>query len=546
MGDNPKSLAKAQAMPLWKLDAGEFHNIPSVSIPEVGAFDTHNVVFFDGRLQARPGFSLATVSPHTDIPGFDGNSSIPHLGYMVTQDQQYHLIRVQSSNTTNRIDVFQFNGAGNWANITGAMSLTKIPEVAMSSAQFKGEFLLCTGNSNLLRWNGAGSLVDVTAAQANASLKAPADPYFVCATGSRVFLANAIDQSSGLRVPYRVWWSQTLDSGIWSDGAGLPAQGSASYQDLIQGRDSSPITGMYFQGATQVVVFKRHSIYRGVFKGGPVWYDFLSITQSRGCVASKSIQCYNDTLVWLGDDYNIYAMQLNGQITAIGDAVRPRIQQVFDPAYDNGCSVSSSLDVVLGIYWLIIPKVEYGALRHYVFACNLRTGAWSEGMLADESVFVKCGFWLQPDPPFYVQAPIAIWGFSNGRIYSFDYTKRYMLDVNTPFEAHWWSRTHDFIQLGKGAGETAEFHKLSLHGLDGVAVPRIRMGRNIAEVTGNRRIYTFPAMDLGSEDCPAYVAGLRANADRFGQVGVHWPPGTRKPAIIEGVTSWGLARQEAR
>lgn len=544
MGDNPKSLARAQGMPLWKLDAGEFHNLPSASIPELGASDASNVVFYDGRMHVRPGFSLSAVSPDPAVIGFDPTSTIQHLGYMVTQSQAYHLMRVQSA-ASGVIQVFKFNGTA-WQDITGAMALTAAPEVAISSAQFKGEWLLCLGNANLLRWTGAGTLVDVSLAQPNVALRAPANPAYVCATGSRVFLANAIDPDSGQRVPYRVWWSDSLNSGIWSSGEGIPGQGSASYQDLIQGKDSSPITGMYFQGATQVVVFKRHSIYRGVFKGSPVWYDFLSITQSRGCVAPKSIQCYNDTLVWLGDDYNIYAMAMNGQITAIGDAVRPRIQTLFDPAYDNGCSVSSSLDVVLGLYWLVIPRVEYGALRHYVLCCNLRTGAWSEGKFADETVFIKSGFWLQPDPPFYVRAPLAIWGMSNGRIYALDHSYAPMFDLNTPFEAHWWSRTHDFVQLGKGSGETAEFHKISLHGTDGTAIPRIRMGRNITEVTGDRRLYTYEAMNLADPDCPAYVATGRASADRFGQVGIQWSPGTRDPAIIEGVTSWGLARQEAR
>lgn len=543
MGDNPKSLNKAQAIPLWKLDGGEFYNLPSAVIPETGAFAAQNVVFFDGKLRPRPGLQLAAVSPADTDPTFLANSSILHLGYMVTQSQTYNLIRVQTA-VSSVIKVSKFSGAGAWSDITGALALTYAADVAYNSAQFKGEFLLCLGNSNLLRWNGAGTLVDVSAAQPNVALRAPANPTFVCATGSRVFLANAIDPNSGLRVPYRVWWSDTMNSGIWSSGEGIPGQGSASYQDLTQGRDSSPITGMYFQGATQVVVFKRHSVYRGVFKGSPVWYDFLPVTQSRGCVAARSIQCYNDTLVWLGDDYNVYAMALNGQITAIGDAVRPRLQEIFDPSLNNGCSVTSTLDVVLSLYWLIIPRSNSGVFTYYVFCCNLRTGAWSEGVNMSGKHMLS-GFWLQPEPPFFTQTPLAIWGSNDGRIYSYDYSKVKMLDIDVPFDATWWSRTHDFVQLGKGSGETAEFHKVALHGTAGVAVPRIRMGRSIAEVTSDRKLYTFEAMNLADPDCPAYVYG-RANADRFGQIGIYWAPGTRHPAIIEGVTSWGLARQETR
>ena len=543
---NPKTSVRATGLPLWKIDGGVVANAPPVGLAENQAQEAHNVLFFDGRCRARPGFQPSTVTPDVG-GGYDSTARIVHLGYMVTQDQAYHLMRAQAS-LAGAVTLYQYTGSGSWVNITGSAALTASPSRPCSSAQFKGEWLFCSGNDNLQRWNGSGSVVDVTTAQSNALLRAPAQPYFVCATGSRVFLANAIDQSSGQRVPYRVWWSTTGDSSIWGNGYGIDGAGSASYEDIIQGRDSSAITGLYFQGATQVIVFKRHSIFRSVYKGGPVWYDFVCITQSRGCVASGSIQCFNDTLVWLGDDYNVYAMGLNGQVMAIGDAVRPLIEACFDPGYQNGAGVSSSLDTVLGLYWLSIPVQDAytGAVTYTVFTCNLRTGAWSTSGVADTGLQLLSGFWLQPDPPFFLRHPVAIWGASDGRIYALDYDKPALVDNQTPFDARWWGRAYDALAFSRGAGESVEFHKTSIHGSSGYATPRIRFGRSVAALLAGTQTYTYDAMGLADPDCPAYVANVRAAANRFAQIGIYWAPGERDPAIVDGFTSWGLPRQEVR
>ena len=556
---NPETTERTLAFPLFQLDAGEITNLPAAVIGATAASNTSNVIFSDGRVRPRPGLSLHPLSPSV-AGGYSPTSSITHLGKFITTSQVNYTMRLQLDSTTGWTSVWAKTDTTEW-EILVTSPLGHINTSPPMSAMFnEGEWLLVNGTDNLQMWNGTSTfLVDVTNTQSNISLRAPAQPAFICTTGSRVFLGNAVDQNSGLRVPYRVWWSDTGDSTKWSNGAGLPAQGSAGYQDLFQGADASPITGMYFQGETIVIVFKKHSVYRGVFiNGGPVWYNFLPITQSRGCVAPGSIRAFNDTLIWLGDDYNVYSLSMGGQVSNLGDAIRPRIQQLVNlsDAVALG-KVSAVVDTVLGLYWLMLPSAADNST--VILCCNLHTGAWSEGHVGGAAIQPLCGLWVYPESSVIsftgISRPTAIWGCSDGRIYALDHTKPQMIDYTVPWDAYWWGRTQDFMQImqlgyaGKLPmqvhGETGEWHKISLHGTVGEAIPRVRMGKSLNDLVNNKHLYTFECIDADN-NTPAYSASVRADAERFSQLGVYWPPGTASPMAVDGITVWGMSRQVAR
>lgn len=554
---NPETTERALAFPLFQLDAGEITNLPAAVIGATAASSTSNVIFSDGRVRPRPGFSLHPLNPSV-AGGYSPSSWIIHLGRFITTSQVGYTMRLQLE-LSGAVTVWAKDDVSDWQLIS-PFPIGSRADTPPASAMFnEGEWLLVNGHNNMQMWNGTGTLVDMTTAQTNISLQAPQQPAFLCTTGSRVFLGNALDPNSGLRVPYRVWWSDTGDALKWSNGAGLPAQGSAGYQDLFQGADASPITGMYFQGETRVIVFKRHSIYRGVFiNGGPVWYDFLPITQSRGCVAPGSIKAFDDTLIWLGDDYNIYTLSMGNQITPIGDAVRPRLQQLVDLSNASALGkVSAVVDTVLGLYWLMLPAQVDNSTA--ILCCNLRTGAWSEGSVGGSTVQPLCGLWIYPESPLVlftgVSRPVAIWGCSDGSIYALDHTKPQMTDKAAPWDAYWWGRTQDFmqiLQLGYAGklpmqlhGETGEWHKISLHGTVGEAIPRVRMGRSLNDLATDKHLYAYDCMD-SVNNTPAYSANIRADAERFSQLGVYWSPGTASPMAVDGITVWGISRQVAR
>jgi len=130
-----------------------------------------------------------------------------------------------------------------------------------------------------------------------------------------------------------------------------------------------------------------------------------------------------------------------------------------------------------------------------------------------------------------------------------------MTDKAAPWDAYWWGRTQDFmqiLQLGYAGklpmqlhGETGEWHKISLHGTVGEAIPRVRMGKSLNDLVTDKHLYAYDCMD-SVNNTPAYSANVRADAERFSQLGVYWSPGTASPMAVDGITVWGISRQVAR
>lgn len=535
----PVPAMRAAGIPLYQPDQGLITNVPITMIPDRGCAECDNVEFWDGRIVVRPGFQVSTtLNPLVVSP----TAAITHLNTTVTQAGTTYLQRVEAQGTVATVYSFD-TSTGLWTDITGGTPVfTPANGQRPSSTQFKGEWLVALGGSGLQRWLGTGTLIDVAGVQANAALKAPDDPYFVCSTATRVFVGNAIDNATGLRVPWRVWYTDTLNSGVYSNGGGIPEQGSSGYQDLLH--DSSDITGMIFHGGTRVVVFKRRSIYRSSFVGSPVWYDFLPISKSRGLVGSQALQEWNDILIWLGDDYNIYMMGMDNNIQAVGDAILPILRDLVNPYF--AWAITGVVDRTRNLYKLTIPYDQQGATVNEIFTLNLKTGAWSRGHLASSAFQMSSAFWYRPDPPFFQSYPISIFGSTEGQIYTADYNAPTMIDRDVKFKASWWGKAQDLLALQQGRGETGEFHKASLAGMTGVAAPQIRMGKTLKDLSQEAFLYRFNGMDLDDPSGTSYVADQRVDPLRFGQFGVHWPLGTGTPAQVEGFTAWGLPRGVAR
>lgn len=531
------AVSRASGTPLYQPDAGLIANVPATMVPDRACTECDNVQFFDGKIVVRPGFQVDSVlSPL--IP--DPTHIINHLGTMVTQAQEYFLTHVEAKGTAATVFAFSTPTAGR-TQINSTLLFCDPSGQRPTSTQFKGEWLLATTGSNLQRWIGTGMLVDVSTAQTNAALQCPGNPYFVCSTASRVFVANAIDNATGLRVPWRVWYSDTLNSGVWSNGGGLPEQGSSGYQDLLH--ESSPIKGMIFQGGTRVVVLKAHSIYRSSWVGSPVWYDFLPISKTRGLAATHSLQEWNDILIFLGDDYNVYMLAKDNSINAVGDPIWPILRDLVNEFFSY--AITSWVDHTRGLYHLIIPYNQYGVVVNKIFTLNLKTGAWGMGTLASTSLQMASALWYRPSPPFFLIRPISILGGTDGQIYSVDYTDHTMADGDVKFTATWWGKAQDLMALMQGKGETAEFSKAAIQGETGTAQPQIRMGKSLKELKADAKQYRFDGMDFDAANPDAYVT-KRVDAERYGQFGIHWPLGISNPAEVQGFTAWGLPRGAAR
>jgi hypothetical protein len=555
------------AFPIWEIAGGVVANMSAASLPEGAASYSDNVLFYDKRAIPRPGFSVPVGNIN---PNFTNNSVINHMNLLestLSAANSTYLFIAVSIYASNSLTFSYYSPANNtYAELGASEAFTTNSNHNPTSAQFIGSLFVCPIQQNLQMWAGAGSaLVDVTTAQPNAALRAPANPYFICATAQRLFLANAVDLDSGQRQPYRVWWSDNFNPNVWmANDAGLPAQGASGWQDLSS--DSSPITGMVFQGSSRPVVFKNDSIHTGVYVGGPEWYNFAPITRSRGCFASGSIKLYNDVILWLGNDCNVYSMDPANNITALGDAIRPLLQYYYNPVYAS--QISAQVDTVLGLYWISIPiGLEQGSPFNInkLFVLNMHTGAWAVQTMSDSSFYLSSSFNLPVTPSYtssrtpslnvpepFSSSALQLWGTSNGQILNIDYSHPEMVDGKhaKPFNAQWWGKTRDFLyasQLGypgkvptQAKGEVSEWAKMALHGTYGQANPCIRMGSTLAEVQNSRHVTLYDTMDVGLEAIPqAYTATARADAARFGQFGIYWPFGSTDPMAVDGMTAWG-------
>lgn len=530
----PRQNSMAQDVPtaFYQLDAGMFRNVPSQRIPENGCYDAQNVVFYEGRVRPRPPFVVATAIATGSAIGCN------HVGLMQTQGGSQFIMRSEIDTGTLKMDVYYYDAA--WFDITAPQLDGDLDHMPWST-QFKGEWLFCPGNDELYSWAASGNMVTVDSRQADTTLRPPDKPYVIACTATRVFLGNVV--ISGTRIPWRVCWSDTGSSIVWApNGGGYPAQGSASYQDILH--DSSEITGLFFQGGKDMICFKRTSIYKGIWKGGPVWYDFEPISMQHGCPAGQTIRSWRNTLIWLGDDFNVYAMPLRGQITAIGDAISPRLRVILRLSYVKRSS--AVVDSTLGLYWLFVPQLGQTTVNK-IFVCNLKTGAWAEGEIAGSVVKIMCAMEYRPG----YSDPVMYFGSADGKIYEFATAYTTLKDGmstgsgGTAYEAYVWGRVLDFLEVFKQVGaETGEFHALGLQAESGKATPQCRVGDTTkALLAATSGTYTEIDMDAAT---PVPFSPNRTNMARFGQVGVKWTSGQASPMPVDGVTIWSMPRSDAR
>jgi hypothetical protein len=409
--------------------------------------------------------------------------------------------------------------------------------------QFKGEFLLAPGNGDLHRATDIGTWATVDSAQANASLYPPNVPRVLGANMSRVFLGDGVDQVSGNRIPYRVWWCSKSDALTWSHGSGAPEEKNAGFQDLMY--DNSAITAFHYADAKEFLCFKERSFYVAVFKGPPLFYEFEPVSTSYGCPAGHTVCSWEGLVVWMGQE-NVYAKQVgSNQVTPIGNAIRSRLKAVL--AGSSAKRASAMIDPVLGLYWLFIPKTGATTCA-YMFVCSLRDGfAWAEGEISHSDIRVMKAHVFNAGT---MDARLLL-GSRDGKIYRLSGTA--LTDGGTGFEAYFWSKTLDFLEIQKGMKqgvegyETGEIQKISLMGDSGTATGRVRAGATPAAVESSASL-AFGDFDMSQAEGQSYKAEPygRPNAYRFAQVGAHWASGTTSPMALDGVTFWGMPRGEAR
>lgn len=116
-----------------------------------------------------------------------------------------------------------------------------------------------------------------------------------------LMVANTSDATGGVQVQ-RAWWSGLNDPTNWpTPGTALAAAFQSSYNDLFG--DYGPITGIVGAlGTADGAIFFERAIFRVVFAGPPVTFDFFPCETVRGTSAPNSIVKRGLLVDYLGED----------------------------------------------------------------------------------------------------------------------------------------------------------------------------------------------------------------------------------------------------
>lgn len=525
------STHQAQPLPVWDMTKGLFSDRPGVIVPDGGCTQADNVVFRDGRIYPRPPLLEYTSAPTgRSVPV---NHFYPGFFLGTSQYLIYSDIILTGGPTYQYMNVYYYDGG--WVDLTvSPANVFGLETQPPSSTQFRNEWLFCPGNDELQQWAGSGNLNAMSSLQTDADLQPPGKPWYICSNASRVFLANAIP-AGGNRNHIGVWWCATGNSTIWDTGSGNPLRYDAGFAELSH--EPSEIVGMFFHGGIDILAFKRKSIYKATWIGLPVGYRFDPLTTDIGALSQGCITSYRSILVWLGCDFNLYAMPFRGQIQPIGDSIQNILEEELDLNYAKLCS--GAVDSVDGVYYFWYPAIGDGGLCKKGLACNLRTGAWSRLEINHSDIAIMCASEYRPG---YARSK-TVFGSRDGKLYTF-----YPLSTSSTLQdggvsggayaPRVVSKIVDTLQVfGADGGDSGEIHAMSLQGSSGKATPIFRAGATVAGIE-NASFQNMDQISMDTEEEQAFTTGARSKASRFLQIGVDWESGDTDPMFVDGITSW--------
>lgn len=235
-----------------------------------------------------------------------------------------------------------------------------------------GDRIIATNYSEVPQSYIMGSSTDF----ANLSAGAPKARYGATIK-SFVMLANTSDAVYGIQ-PQRAWWSGNGDPTNWpTPGSALASQYQSSFQDLVG--DGGYIQGIVGNlGSTDGAIFMDRAIWRVVWVGGSVVFEFFPAEGARGTPAPGSIAQLGSSVFYLGDD-GFY--RFDGAVShPIG---ANRVDKTFYTDVDQGYmnSISSAIDPINKLYIVAYPgegHSGYNANKMIIY--NWVLDLWSEAL----------------------------------------------------------------------------------------------------------------------------------------------------------------------
>lgn len=211
---------------------------------------------------------------------------------------------------------------------------------------------------------GAGdSTASITATVASIAPKAK----YMAIVKNFLMVANTEDATSGIQ-KQRVWWSGLNDPTNWpTPGTAVAAEFQSSFNDLFG--NFGQINGVVGAlGTADCAIFFEHAVFRGIYAGPPVVFDFFPCETIKGTSAPNSIVHRGMLVDYLGED---------GFYTFDGTNSRPiganKIDKTFYADLDQ-----SYLNNVIGVadplnrmtYWAYPGQGNSGGLPNRILAYN--------------------------------------------------------------------------------------------------------------------------------------------------------------------------------
>ena len=421
-------LSALKQIPLWDLKHGLFADRSSHEIPPGGCESCSNLLYVDGQVRPRPGFAEAYAT---------GDVQVAHHITQWTPLIGSPVFLRATRGGSNEVRIYRWSAG--WIAAGGPFTNATLSTIVPTSANFKGFWYYAPGEYDLLVFDGT-TTVTVDSLQPDTALQPPNDPRFVAANDTRLFLANVLDDS-GVRVSYRVCWSDFLNANVWNGGVGA---GSSGFQDLAS--DNYEITGLYTL-TEMIMVFKKNSTYIGRFVGGRKQYEFRPLYRGIGCIAHATIrELENGALIWLGDDAVYYAFP-GQQPQSIGEAIHDRIRALCELTVME--RASAIYDRTNHFYHLILP--EAGTSRCcIILSVNLKDYGWWEGRIASTGPFLNVVDTHELKSNWGSQLLVSC---EDAKIYEFSFS--YTDDAGTAWTTSWVSGLYSILQLTNGQSESA-------------------------------------------------------------------------------------------
>ena len=525
-----QDVSQAVASTLWNPTQGLITVLPPHAIPDLATAECDNFYGFEGKLRPRPGWSVALAT----VPG-SATNIVYGLAEHVAMSGTRTIVALTQDYTTGAVKFYEWTGAA-WTDRTGAVVLTGSVSAPYhpTFANFKGVLYFTTGLQGMAQWTGPGNTITLTTN--TDPLLAPFDkPKIVISWDGRLFTFNSDDApSAGNPVPPRVAWSDFLDGTIWQGGL---LGGSAGFQDLYYGDDSSDGITAAIDLKDNLLVWKPRSMYAGVNTGDAKFYEFRPIFRDIGCVGQNTVRRLQDTVIWLGYD-NVYMMEGLQKPEPIGDLIRTHIQAVTYTKFVK--YAHAVIDPIRQLYHLFMPDLTSTSssnhqLKWFIF--NMREKSWWEGTIAN--------FNIQPYSSVVVYTypfDCAIYcGSIDQKVYKLDHSV--YTDSGTKYTCRWVSKLFDAGKLFKtsssatGAHEfdTFQIQKLAVMAQSGKCKTQLRMGPSLDQT----RLTDVLSLDFRGIKSDRYVTFR--DGDRFVQL-ILTETDLTAPAEVEGLTMHIQAR----